>query len=211
MVSDYPLNVTLRPISTWPGAETRVRARSNFSATWSDTLQLLDRELRHLGGGRRPAATVLEIALRERDFRIDGLPRMSARPTHPGVILNIATAKKGHLRFPCDQFKDWHDNLRAIALALEALRKVDRYGITQHGEQYAGWRAIESTGSGSVMSAEVAERVVRRVADDPTGDLVKVVRIARARAHPDRNGGDRRDYDEVDTAVQVLTACGRLG
>ncbi|WP_234797266.1 molecular chaperone DnaJ [Mycobacteroides chelonae] len=154
---------------------------------------------------------MLEIALREQDFRVDGLPRANARPEHPGVILNITTAHKGHLRFPCDRFKDWHDNLRAIALALEALRKVDRYGVTQHGEQYAGWRAIESAGSGSSMSAEAAERIVRRVAGDSGGDLVKVVRLARARAHPDRHGGSRVHYDEVDCAVQVLTACGRIG
>lgn len=210
-MNDYPPNTTLRPISTWPGAATPVRSRSNFSAPWADTLQLLNRELRYLGVGARPADTVLEIALREQDFRIDGLPRANARPEHPGVILNITTANKGHLRFPCDRFKDWHDNLRAIALALEALRKVDRYGVTQHGEQYAGWRAIESAGTGSSMSAEAAERVVRRVAGDFNGDLVKVVRLARARAHPDRNGGSRGDYDEVDAAVQVLTVCGRIG
>lgn len=42
---------------------------------------------------------------------------------------------------------DWQINLRAIALGLEALRKLDRYGITSRGEQYTGWRAIEATPS----------------------------------------------------------------
>jgi hypothetical protein len=33
-------------------------------------------------------------------------------------------------------------NARAIALGLEALRKVDRYRITKRGEQYTGWSAL---------------------------------------------------------------------
>jgi hypothetical protein len=207
-VSDYPPNMTLRPISTWPGAETRVRIRSNFSAPWRDTLRLLDRELRHLGSGQRSAPTVLEIAIRERDFRVDGLPRASARPSHPGVILNIETAKFGPLRYPCDRFTDWQDNLRAIALALEALRKVDRYGITQHGEQYAGWRAIESVNP--EPTADDAERALRLVVGDMHGDLGRVARAAKSQTHPDRNGGDRSAYDAVDVAVQVLSRSGRI-
>lgn len=207
-MSDYPASVKLRPISTWPGTETRERVRSNFSAPWRDTLQLLDRELRHLGGGYRSAPTVLEIAMREQDFRNDGLPRAHARPTHPGVIVNIETKAYGPLRYPCDRFTDWHDNLRAIALALEALRKVDRYGVTKHGEQYAGWRAIEA--SQPMPTADDAERSLRLVAGDMDGDLDRVVRAARAKVHPDRNGGDRGVYDAVDTAVQVLTKAGRL-
>lgn len=208
-MTDYPPSMTLRPISWWPGAETRERVRSNFSAPWRDTLRLLDRELRHLGGGFRGAPTVLEIAMREQDFRIDGLPRANARPAHPGVILNIETPDKGPLRFPCDRFTDWHDNLRAIALALEALRKVDRYGVTRHGEQYAGWRAIEAHGA-TYPTADDAERAVRLVAEDMDGDLARAARAARAKAHPDRNSGDRASYDAIDAAIQVLTRAGRL-
>jgi hypothetical protein len=37
----------------------------------------------------------------------------------------------------------WQDNLRAVALGLEALRRVERYGIAQRGEQYAGWRRAD--------------------------------------------------------------------
>lgn len=208
-MSEYPPNMTLRPISTWPATETEQRVRSSFSATWQDTLRLLDRELRHLGGGHRGAPTVLEIALREKDFRVDGLPRAAARPSHPGVILNIETAQFGPLRYPCDRFNNWQDNLRAIALALEALRKVDRYGVTKHGEQYAGWKAIEARGS-QCPTADAAERALRLVAGDMHGDLGRVVRTARAKAHPDRNGGDRSGYDAVDTAIQVLTGAGRI-
>lgn len=44
--------------------------------------------------------------------------------------------RRGHLSYPCDTFTTLQDNLRVIALALEALRMVDRYGVTRRGEQY---------------------------------------------------------------------------
>lgn len=59
-------------------------------------------------------------------------------------------------------------------------------------------------------TADDAERSLRLVAGDMDGDLDRVVRAARAKVHPDRNGGDRGVYDAVDTAVQVLTKAGRL-
>lgn len=78
-------------------------------------------------------------------FRVtDGMPRADAKPEHPGIIVNIEPRNKPPMSFPCDTFTHWHDNLRAIALTLEALRKVDRYGVTQTGQQYRGWQAIEA-------------------------------------------------------------------
>lgn len=63
----------------------------------------------------------LQIALREQDFRVDGLLRAAARPEHPGVVLAI-DSQHGPLSYPCDKFTLWRDNLRAIVLGLEALR-----------------------------------------------------------------------------------------
>ncbi len=47
-------------------------------------------------------------------------------------------------------FPAWRINVRAIALGLEALRKVDRSGIARGNEQYTGFRAL---GSGIEMPA----------------------------------------------------------
>jgi hypothetical protein len=56
-------------------------------------------------------------------------------------------------------------NLRAIALGLEALRKVERYGIAERGQQYAGFAQIGAgTAMGQsldhVMTADEAARIV---------------------------------------------------
>ncbi|MBJ8342807.1 molecular chaperone DnaJ [Antrihabitans sp. YC3-6] len=208
-MSDYPANVTLRPIAAWRGVETKNRVASNFSAPWRATLKLLDKELFNLGTGRRNAPAVLQIAMREQDFRIDGLPRANARPTHPGVILSI-DSKHGPLTYPCDKFTTWQDNLRAIALALEALRKVDRYGITASGEQYTGWRAIESGAAPLFRSADDAERYLRSLTKYSEQGIGFVIQRARANTHPDRHDGERTEYDKVDAAVQLLEREGRL-
>ncbi|MGN7133413.1 molecular chaperone DnaJ [Rhodococcoides corynebacterioides] len=218
-MSGYPAGLTLRPITNWPGAYTRNRRRSNFSAPWRSTLNLLDRELHYLGTGNRNAPAVMQIAMREQDFRLDGLPRANAKPEHPGIILSVESSK-GPLSFPSDRFTTWQDNLRAIALSLEALRKVDRYGVTRNAEQYTGWKAIGTGGGDAIVqpvfaSADAAERFLRELAPIPVGGstlntVQSVYRRAAAVAHPDRRDGDRTLWDKVEAAAELLRADGRL-
>ncbi|QAY05795.1 DnaJ-like chaperonin [Gordonia phage Vasanti] len=208
-MTDYPARMTLRPIERWPGKLTANRTRSQFSAPWRATLDLLDRELWHLGPAGRNAPAVLQIAMREQDFRLDGMPRANARPEHPGVILAIESTKEP-LSFPCDRFLTWQDNLRAIALSLEALRRIDRYGITPNAEQYTGWKQLPSA-SEPPMTTHGAEYLIRQVAmmTDNTA-LSVVLRRARFIAHPDRNGGDTAQWDRVEAAAEVLRSAGKL-
>lgn len=209
-MGDYPHGMTLRRLQQWPRAFTRNRRRSPFRTAWSDTLTLLDRELNKLGGGRN-APSVLQIALRDQDFRIDGLPRASAIPEHPGVILHIEAVSQGPLSFPCDAFDRWQDNLRAIALALEALRKVDRYGITPGNEQYTGWRELPTAGETAPWDVVRAERVIRGWAGElADSELSRACRAARRNTHPDRNGGDNTHWNDVERAANILETAGAL-
>lgn len=131
--------VTFRPLSTrLPAPTYGGHYSSPFSAPMRSTVEVLVREIRHLS----PRQTILEADFREDQLRLDGMPRASANAATPGLILTLVGTAHGDLRYPCSTFHRWEDNLRAIALALEALRKVDRYGVTQRGEQYAGWKAL---------------------------------------------------------------------
>lgn len=216
---NYPPGMTLRPLTAWPTEFTHERKRSRFESSLSDTIALLDRELRLLDPDDRCyPESVLQLALEERDFRIDGMPRANATPRHPGVILNIEPRNRPALSFPCDTFTHWHDNLRAIALTLEALRKVDRYGVTQTGQQYRGWHAIEAkpsvdaTTAACVVLARIAwpnendERQANwahKIATDPEIGR-NTYRQAKAKAHPDRHNGDRALWEQVEGAADVL-------
>ncbi|MEF2979060.1 hypothetical protein [Subtercola sp. YIM 133946] len=223
----WPDGMRIGPIREWPGTLTPASQRqfSRFktsgydggyarkSVPLSSTLELLDRELSALGSTDRE----MLVAIAPADFRLDGKPRAQARAEHPGVIISFK-AKLGALSYPCDTFTTWQDNLRAIALALEALRKVDRYGVTKHGEQYRGFMAIEGTAIPSrVTSVQQALDVLYAAAGvivepgviyEPEG-LARIARRALFKTHPDQ-GGDAAVFQRVIAAQAFLEKAGAL-
>lgn len=213
-MSSYPDGMTLRPLQSWPGTLPGEYVRSPFSVPLSATLDELDKELQHLGPSRwSNAPSVLALALRDDDFRVDGMPRASARTAHPGVVLYIES-RFGPLSYPAAKFTTWQDNLRAITLALNGLRRLDRYGITDANQQYTGWKALPSSGDGSAhASVEEAQRFLREVTGMPEEPLDRVYRNARALTHPDRAGDtseNRRVWDTVEAAGDTLRRAGML-
>ena len=158
------MDFTHRPIETWPGPMTAHRVRSPFFASWGSTMKLLERELRFLGAKK----VVLQEALLNQDIRLDRKPKANAKAAHPGVILSF-DSKHGPLNYPCDRFDSWDDNVRAIALSLEHLRAVDRYGVTRSGEQYRGWARLPGP-NGSAMTLGTALETLSRFANLAAAD-----------------------------------------
>ena len=202
------LHYTVRPISdhTWLG-QTR-REPTRFNSKWVDTLELLGREVEALKG----RDVVLEIDVEEKDLRLDGTLHANARPSSAAVALAFES-KHGPLFYRCDRFftqtwsqhPAWQHNVRAIALTLQALRAVDRYGATETGQQYAGWKALPAGTAmpASHMTSDAAAELLRSYA--PAGVPLKDAwRAARAATHPDRNDGVREAWDRVETAAAVL-------
>lgn len=218
-MSDYPWNLDVRPLTTWPAGELTPhwkRRRSQFATPMSRTLSLLTRELAFLNA-QRP---VMEVAIPPEQFRIDGKPRAQAIAAHPGVVLSLPTTSEGPLRYATDVFMSWQDNLRGIALGLEALRKVERYGITRRGEQYVGFKALPPGGislSAPMTLDEAARTLVKfsgRNGDD-SEDVERVIgipshrktlyRLAALLHHPDK-GGDPSVWAEITNANDLLEA-----
>jgi hypothetical protein len=202
-------SIQFESIQMWPGVLTKNRKRSRFDTSWTATVDLLDRELNALGARK----VVCEMAISYTDLRNDGKIRASARPEHPGVILSFET-KHGPLRYPCDTFDDWQDNIRAIALGLEALRKLDRYGITSRGEQYTGWKALPSGIEMPAHQMTLEEAMGFLVSWGEVGgnggvdpslfknDLYPsmLYRQAAKRLHPDAPGGDAEKFKQLTEA-----------
>jgi hypothetical protein len=217
-LSDWPSGLQGGPINTWPGELTPASERrtSPFRAGLTDTLKVLRREIYELVDTRQQqdSAEVL-VAIPAGGWRLDGRPRADARAEHPGVIFSL-DSKHGHLSYPCDRFTTWQDNLRAVALALEALRKVDRYGVTKRGEQYRGFLAIEATAAPAGFATEgdaiaflrslVGDVGVIGVSALPPAGLL---RRAQRAAHPDR-GGDAGIFQRVSLAEAKLREAGVL-
>ncbi|MGH3189992.1 MAG: hypothetical protein ACRDOL_22555 [Streptosporangiaceae bacterium] len=207
------LRYRFRPLGPWTGPATPAGSRRNatFKATYPATLALVFREAEKLGARE----LVLQVDISDRWIRTDGLPAANARfGSHPGVVVSFES-RYGPLRYATDAFTEWRDNLRAIALSLEALRAVDRYGVSKRGEQYTGWKALPAGTGAAFGSADDAEQWMRQVAlerfqieadrDRPTAIYHALAR----RMHPD-TGGDRGEWDRLDAARQLLVTAGRL-
>lgn len=192
-----------RPIDQWPGALTTNRKRSPFRAGWGDTMKLLESELRFIAAN----GVVMLMALEEREIRLDGRPYANAKPRHPGVILSCTT-KHGPMRMVCDRFDHWSDNVRAIALSLQSLRAVDRYGCTKRGEQYRGWTALPAPDDGPTNVEEAYELLGKiigmgRAKGLPLADAIREAQVA---THPDKPTGSAAMFKKVMKAKEILEA-----
>jgi hypothetical protein len=180
------LNATFRPLHQWTGPRTKDRKPAQFKASWLQTLDLLEYELQRLVAHH--VVIQIEDPETHKRMRNDGsitLPDKFWRDK-PGVILNFESPK-GNISMPCDRYPHWRDNLRAIALSLEALRAVDRYGVTKGNEQYIGWAQIEAPSPG--MDRESALQTIASILQAPRDAVdanpAAFVREARIRYHPD--------------------------
>lgn len=207
------MRYTTRPLSdrTWLRPAS-ARVGSRFDSTWTSTLEVLEREIEHLRG----RDVVIEVDVREQDLRLDGHLRANARADQPAVVVAFESVH-GPMQYRCDRFVSkwsdqgpgWQQNVRAIALTLESLRAVDRYGAVDTGQQYAGFKALPAGRAmpASHMTSDQALAILTRIAEWPSTEPVVVeraYRFARTAAHPDRRDGDRTAWDQVEQAAQVL-------
>lgn len=209
-----------RPLGPWVGPETSPRRSSaQFKAKWTDTLAYLADELEHLGAVE---PVVIQVDVDEADVRLDGMLRAHVQPGHPGVAISF-DSKFGPLRYATDTYEQqwygaipgWQANVRAIYLALVALRAVDRYGVTKRGEQYTGWRAIaaparlfpDAGAAGAWMRAYAQELRITGPGDQTP--LAKLHRLMAREMHPD-TGAPRAEWDRLDEARRVLAEAGQL-
>ncbi len=178
------MSIIFRPIPVWPHAITPERRYSLFDTPFPRTLALLEREVEWLGG----RDIILGLGLTEADIRNDGRPRAAARATHPGVEISFDTRAIGRQSYATDQYTDWQDNVRAVALSLEALRAVERWGVSK-GRQYAGFAQL-TAGPGK---EERGRQLIAR-----HGSITAALRAT----HPD-TGGDSADEGDFDAVMAV--------
>jgi hypothetical protein len=203
------LNAIFRPVHQWPKQPTPSYRRKSaaFRATYAATLDLLESELSKLGAKE----IIIQAYFTLDQIRNDGWPKSAAHPSDVGVIVSFQT-KKGPLAFPCDTYDTYDDNLRAIALSLQALRAVDRYGVTQHAEQYKGFTPLPS--AEAQMSKEDAAHFiathqnggqqfhVSNILQNPHV-AAEAYRAAARQLHPDI-GGDHDLFVKLQQAKTVL-------
>lgn len=191
---------------------------SPFTASWRSTELLLRTEVGNLGADE----VVLAVDAPRNAMRRDGGIRADAKVRSEGVEVFLQ-ASVGAVRFSCARYSGrgygsyligWQANVRAIALGMEALRKVERYGLGSGTEQYRGYQALPPgvIEVGAVtMSVEEAAAYIGahagadwsvEVGNDPCFALALFKDAAKLH-HPDQ-GGDPAVFRLLVDARDVL-------
>jgi hypothetical protein len=212
-VSLMPYTVRpIDPLTPWPNRRRPGdHERSRFRASWSDTLNRLDREIFQLVPWSK-RTWVLQMDVSDSQIRRDGGVYARATPATPAVRVAFET-KNGPLLYSCDRYTTWQDNARAIALTLEALRAVTRYGVADADEQYRGWTAIGNRPAEMTrdQAAEFIAHWAGFSASEPSivrdavlNDIPAFYRAAAKRAHPDITGDDGDTMARLNAARALL-------
>jgi len=151
--------------------------------------RLLD-ELRKLGA----TAVIISSGLR---LRQDWLPMSAQRePEDPGVAVYFTLKGKPRC-FACDTWTRIADNLASIAGVIEALRTIDRYGVGNVEQAFAGYTAFLPA------AAEEWPIVFGVAAHTPTDTVLMRYRALAKQHHPDA-GGDAAAMTRINLAYEAF-------
>lgn len=192
------LDVDAFPLA-WPHGKPRTRTprRGAFQVTLDRARRDLLRSLELLGVKRSDIVISTNVPL-----RLDGEFRARARlqEDDAGVALYFGWKGKDYC-FAVDKYEDVRSNTRAIGLAIEALRALQRAGVDDLLEQaFSGFARLPA----SIVPVRRAWRDVLEYSDveHPTRDELKQRwRALSAKHHPDR-GGSRESFDDVQRAYE---------
>lgn len=177
------------------GQRTQVKRSGSEAVNVPVALDRLEAELRRLGATDEILSSNLPVGIR-------GVPLGNrAEPSDPGAAVYVKLNGKP-LVFACDKWDRVADNIAAIAQHIDALRRIERYGVGRVEQAFAGYKALPP-------SAE-DWRIVLGVGEYATVEQVDAAFLEKAKsAHPDV-GGSHEEMSRLtsarDLARQVLRA-----
>jgi hypothetical protein len=175
-VSAYPLQWPLGIDRTLSHQRTKPAFKEK---PWGRSLAALQREVKLLGG------TGVTISTNQ-PLRNDGMPYANYRRIDdPGVSLWFIL-DGGQVCFPCDRYVTMGLNMRAIAMHLDAMRAMQRWGVGTARQQFAGYKALPS----SITVVEAWWDVLRCSASATEDEIERRYKDQLRGAHPDTGGSD---------------------
>lgn len=181
------MRATWRPLPAWPYPPAKRLPGDRFRSGWEGALELLEEEIDRLKG----SDVVIGVVVDDAQIGLSGNLKAGGRTSfkHRGVEVSFDTPSRGRLVFHTDAYDTVTANLRAIGLGLEALRAVDRHGITTSAEQYAGFAALPAN--------TLADR--GRDLAQAAGGLTQALK----KHHPD-HGGRQEDFLAVQAYREAV-------
>jgi len=179
----------------WPrtAPNRRERADSHFGSAkfplvMGRALGQLRAELKLLGAQDLIVSSNVQL-------RRDGMPYSETRKIDdPGVAIYFGLKGK-RLAMARDSYDTVAGNIRALTLAISAIRAMERHGGSYMMERaFSGFLALPSP------TGKRPWRAVFGVASDWDGDLAAAFREKAKLCHPDVNGGDGEAMAELNVA-----------
>jgi hypothetical protein len=157
-MTDRPTRYPLAWPHGWPRDQGRRKAARFYSATQyhgvgtsymksgkvtiSDALDRLERELARLGVNDSEVIVSTNLVLGSRGAPLSN----QAEPRDPGAAVYFSLKGKDRV-LACDRWDRTADNLAAIAAHIDAIRRVDRYGVGTLDQAFAGYDALPPPGA----------------------------------------------------------------
>ncbi len=162
--------------------------------TVADAIQRLSVELARLGASDEILSTNVPV-------RLDGLPRSGqSEPADPGAAVYFKLKGKPRC-LACDRWHRVADNIAAIAQHIDALRRIERYGVGTMEQAFAGYAQLQASPSDWWIVLEVSPDATTAQIDDAYRKLARS-------AHPDA-GGSHDQMARLNAARDVAKAQGR--
>jgi len=184
------VRATWRPLPAWPYPPAP-KSSVTFRADWNQTMHNLEQEIERIKG----RDVLIGVVADDSQFMFDGTIKVGFKVKHPGAEVSFDVPGQGRLAFHTDAFNSLQANLRAISNGLEALRAIDRYGITTGTEQYAGFQQLSPGGPDIERGRLLVEK---------HGSVAEALK----RTHPDQ-GGDPRQLADVQAYRKSIGAAAR--
>lgn len=143
------------------------------------------------------------------ELTMHGEPRAGRRePEDPGVAVYFKLHGKDRV-LACDRWDQVQGNIAAIAAHIDAIRRVDRYGVGTLDQAFAGYDALPPPGA----SNRPPWRKVLGFAEEvplTEGEIQGMYRTLARKLHPDVPGGSHEAMAQLnearDAALKELAA-----
>lgn len=192
MTGHYPLDWPLG----WPRTPDPQPAGSRFGQGLSieRARRGLYQELERLGAEDVRLSSNLQL-------RIDGMPKSGQRaPDDPGVAVYF-TRDGADLVIACDLYNRCEHNLRALALVIESMRRIERYGGDKMMERtFTGFTALPPPSTGP--QKRPWHEVLNVLPDAPIEVAEAAYRHLAKQRHPDAPGGSDEAMAELNQGIK---------
>lgn len=175
------------------------RKKHQAQVTGLDAMGRLERQIEELGGEDPVLSTNVRLTLSGRpDTRIE-------EPADPGVAVYFRFKGRATV-LACDRYRRVADNIAAVAAHIDALRRIDRYGVGTIEQALAGYKALPADSAADW-------RMVMGFPADATPTIEQIQTRYKELAknvHPDKPNGSDVAFSHLgrakDFAVQEMSA-----